>query len=132
MFVFNMDELNITIIDDEEEKEEDDDDDEVPVEMCEMDYIDFETAIHELLCDILADDILLYSDPAFHSNLKEDVLELYQNEWDNVMDMETYETFDLTIPEELKGQIKEGIQIVYWIVMDTKLMKQIKTTEGVE
>jgi putative phage-type endonuclease len=68
------------------EEEED-----TPVEMFDIDYIEFETAVHEILCDILSDDILLYSDPAFHSNLKEDVLELYQNEWDNVMDIETTE-----------------------------------------
>jgi putative phage-type endonuclease len=69
----------------------DEEDDEVPIELFDTDYIEFETAIHELLCDMLTDDILLYSDPAFHSNLFEDVLELYQNEWDNVMDPETTE-----------------------------------------
>ena len=44
----------------------------------------------------------------------------------NVMDMETYETFDLQIPEELKGQIFEGMQVVYWIILSEKVMKQIK------
>lgn len=44
----------------------------------------------------------------------------------NVMDMETYETFDLEIPEELRGQPIDGKNIVYWIIMDTKVMKQIK------
>jgi len=44
----------------------------------------------------------------------------------NVMDMETYETFDLKIPEELKGQVVEGGQVMYWIILDSKLMKQIK------
>ena len=47
----------------------------------------------------------------------------------NVMDMETYETFDLAIPEELKEIVKEGIQVVYWLVMDTKIMKQIRGAE---
>lgn len=44
----------------------------------------------------------------------------------NVMDMENYETFDLKIPEELKDQVKEGVQVLYWNVMDTKVMKQLK------
>jgi len=42
------------------------------------------------------------------------------------MDNETYETFDLEIPEEMKDQIKENGQVVYWIVMDKKVMKQGK------
>ncbi|MDD5253897.1 MAG: translation initiation factor IF-5A [Candidatus Nanoarchaeia archaeon] len=44
----------------------------------------------------------------------------------NVMDIESYETFDLEIPEELQGQVKEGIQVVYWVVTGSKVMKQIK------
>ncbi|MDP4012537.1 MAG: translation initiation factor IF-5A [Candidatus Nanoarchaeia archaeon] len=43
-----------------------------------------------------------------------------------VMDMKTYETFDLEIPEELKGQVKEGMQIMYWIMLDERIMKQTK------
>lgn len=43
-----------------------------------------------------------------------------------VMDMENYETFDLKIPEDLKDQIKEGSQVMYWAVMQHKLMKQVK------
>jgi translation initiation factor 5A len=49
-----------------------------------------------------------------------------KNDIANVMDMETYETFDLKIPEEFKGQITEGMQIIYWIVMDEKIIKQTK------
>ena len=45
----------------------------------------------------------------------------------NVMDSETYETFDLKIPEELKDQITEGVNVLYWTVLDEKVMKQIKT-----
>lgn len=44
----------------------------------------------------------------------------------NVMDMENYETFDLKIPNELKDEVKEGSQVMYWIMMDNKVMKQIK------
>ncbi len=45
----------------------------------------------------------------------------------NVMDMKTYETFDLKIPEELKDQVKEGSNVVYWVVLNDKIIKQIKS-----
>lgn len=44
----------------------------------------------------------------------------------NVMDTETYETFDLAIPEELRGEVKENVQVMYWIILEDKVMKQIK------
>lgn len=44
----------------------------------------------------------------------------------NVMDSETYETFDLKIPEELKGQVVEGCNVLYWIILSDKVMKQVK------
>lgn len=44
----------------------------------------------------------------------------------NVMDSETYETFDLEIPEELKGQVVEGGNVLYWLILDKKVMKQVK------
>ncbi|MBI4441096.1 translation initiation factor IF-5A [Candidatus Woesearchaeota archaeon] len=45
----------------------------------------------------------------------------------NVMDAETFETFDLKIPEELKGACVEGCNVLYWIIMNERIMKQIKT-----
>ncbi len=44
----------------------------------------------------------------------------------NVMDSETYETFDLEIPEELKNECIEGCTVLYWRILDSKIMKQIK------
>jgi len=44
----------------------------------------------------------------------------------NVMDSESYETFDLKIPEELKGQVVEGCNVLYWVILNDKVMKQIK------
>ena len=44
----------------------------------------------------------------------------------NVMDSESYETFDLAITEELKGQVVEGANVSYWEILDDKVMKQIK------
>lgn len=45
----------------------------------------------------------------------------------NVMDSETYETFELEIPEELKENCAEGCTILYWQVLNDKIMKQVKT-----
>ncbi len=45
----------------------------------------------------------------------------------NVMDAESFETFDLPIPEELKGQVTEGCQIIFWGILGQKVMKQLKT-----
>ena len=42
------------------------------------------------------------------------------------MDAETYETFDLSIPEELKDTVVEGCNVVYWTILDDKVMKQVK------
>ena len=43
-----------------------------------------------------------------------------------VMDSDTYETFDLKISEELKDEIKEGAQVLYWIVLNDKIIKQVR------
>lgn len=44
----------------------------------------------------------------------------------NVMDNETYETFDLKIPEELKSQVVGGVNVLYWIILNDKVMKQVQ------
>ncbi|HLD39945.1 MAG TPA: translation initiation factor IF-5A [Candidatus Nanoarchaeia archaeon] len=44
----------------------------------------------------------------------------------NVMDMETYETFDMEIPEDMKEDVKEGKEVLYWTIMGAKVMKQVK------
>lgn len=44
----------------------------------------------------------------------------------NVMDSETYETFDLQIPEELKGQVVEGGYVLYWLILSERVIKQVK------
>lgn len=48
----------------------------------------------------------------------------------NVMDAETYETFDLKVPEELKADCQPGTNVLYWVVLDDKIMKQVKAGEG--
>ncbi len=47
----------------------------------------------------------------------------------NVMDSETYETFDMKIPEELKDQVKDGVSILYWTILTDKVMKQVKSEQ---
>src|SRR3989338_841586 len=44
----------------------------------------------------------------------------------NVMDEESFETFDLKIPDELKDKIEAGIKIIYWIVLDEKVLMETK------
>ncbi len=44
----------------------------------------------------------------------------------NVMDTDSYETFDLEIPEELRDKLSEGTQVIYWEILGKKVMKQIK------
>ena len=39
-----------------------------------------------------------------------------------VMDMKTYETFDIQIPKGM--EIKEGDQVNYWIIMGEKVLQQ--------
>lgn len=43
----------------------------------------------------------------------------------NVMDTESYDMFDLEIPEDLKGQVVEGSTVLYWQVLEDKLMVQL-------
>ena len=47
----------------------------------------------------------------------------------SVMDVETYETFDLPIPGDLKAQAAEGVQVLYWVVLNQRVMKQVKGAE---
>src|SRR3989344_941755 len=42
----------------------------------------------------------------------------------NIMDSASFETFDMEIPEELQGKVKEGSTIIYWEILDDKVMKQ--------
>ncbi|HLC81573.1 MAG TPA: translation initiation factor IF-5A [Candidatus Nanoarchaeia archaeon] len=45
----------------------------------------------------------------------------------NVMDLETYETFEMEIPDDLKAEVREGKEVLYWTIMGAKVMKQVKT-----
>ncbi len=43
-----------------------------------------------------------------------------------LMDMVSYETFEVPIPEEFKGKLISGATVLYWDIMDTKVIKQLK------
>ena len=43
-----------------------------------------------------------------------------------LMDMESYEVFELPIPEEMKGQLNEGGETPYFELVGIKTLKQIK------
>ena len=45
----------------------------------------------------------------------------------NVMDSASYETFDLEIPDDLKGKVTECLSILYWEILNDRIMKQIKS-----
>lgn len=44
----------------------------------------------------------------------------------NVMDEESYETFDLKIPEDLKEKVVEGSTVIYWQILEDKILKEVK------
>lgn len=43
----------------------------------------------------------------------------------NVMDMDTYETYDLTVPEEMKDQVIAGCTVLYWQILNDRVIKQV-------
>lgn len=42
----------------------------------------------------------------------------------NMMDVETFETIVIPIPEEIRAEVKEGIQVEYWDIEGLKVMKR--------
>ena len=42
-----------------------------------------------------------------------------------LMDMETYETFNLPIPDEYQGKLEAGAQIQYMVAMDRKMIIKV-------
>jgi len=43
----------------------------------------------------------------------------------NCMDTDTFETFEIEIPEEFQGKVNEGSQFMYWDI-GVKIMKALK------
>jgi translation initiation factor 5A len=44
----------------------------------------------------------------------------------NIMDSESYETYDIEIPSDLADKLQEGNEVLYWELMGLKVMRQIK------
>jgi len=42
----------------------------------------------------------------------------------SVMDLNSYETLEMVIPEELKEELKDGDQVEYWEVEGSKIIKR--------
>ncbi len=42
----------------------------------------------------------------------------------SVMDLESYETMEMAMPEELKSTVKDGDQVEYWDVEGNKIIKR--------
>ncbi|MFH1307900.1 MAG: translation initiation factor IF-5A [archaeon] len=42
----------------------------------------------------------------------------------NVMDTDSYENFEVNIPEDMNEEIKEGNQVEYWVVDGKKIIKR--------
>lgn len=43
----------------------------------------------------------------------------------HLMDTESFENLELPIPEELKGEIKDGCEVEYWDIEGEKLIKRV-------
>ncbi len=43
----------------------------------------------------------------------------------SLMDNETFENFELDIPEELQGTVVDGAQVEYWLIEEDKLLKKV-------
>jgi len=44
----------------------------------------------------------------------------------NVMDDESYETFDLEVPEDLAEKVVPDVKVLYWNILGKTVMKQVK------
>jgi len=56
------------------------------------------------------------------------VLNVFENKA-QLMDTESYETIEAEIAPELQGQIQPNYTVIYWDLMGTKVVKQIKSKE---
>ncbi len=48
-----------------------------------------------------------------------------ENKKVNIMDLESFETFDVITDPELINDLQEGIQVEYWVVEDQKIIKRL-------
>ena len=46
-----------------------------------------------------------------------------------VMDMQTYETFEVIVPPEFKEQVTPNSEVMFWEIMDQRIIKQVKKAQ---
>ena len=46
-----------------------------------------------------------------------------------LMDLESYETFDADVPDDFKGKLAVNQTVLYWVISGKKVIKQIKSSE---
>lgn len=44
-----------------------------------------------------------------------------------LMDLEDYSTFDATVPEELRGKLDSGTEVLYWKLGNKVLLREVKS-----
>ena len=44
----------------------------------------------------------------------------------SVMDLKSFETFDLKILADMRDTVVEGVNVIYWVILADRVMKQIK------
>ena len=49
-----------------------------------------------------------------------------QDDKANVMDLKTFETYDLEIPKDFKDKVKEGVKVIYWELLQDKVIKEVR------
>jgi len=42
----------------------------------------------------------------------------------SVMDLESFETLEMVIPEDIQSELKDGDQVEYWVVEEHKIIKR--------
>ncbi len=45
-----------------------------------------------------------------------------------LMDLETYEVFEVSIPDELKDKVEQGAEVIYWDIVGRKMLVQVKSS----
>ncbi|MBW1839242.1 MAG: translation initiation factor IF-5A, partial [Deltaproteobacteria bacterium] len=44
-----------------------------------------------------------------------------------LMDLDSYETFDASVPEDLKGKLDSGVEVIYWQFESKLQIKEIRS-----
>ncbi len=56
------------------------------------------------------------------------ILSLY-GDTAQLMDMQDYSQFEAPIPDDLKGEVKEGVEVLYWEIVGKKIIREVKSQQ---